>query len=178
MPALRHRARILPRPGTVAAGAARARSRAVVVTAAIGLGAALIAGCGHAQASGPQLTVFSAQVSEPNSAGITDAYLVIQNTGAAVKLTGAQTSAGGSVALRSPAAVGTVAMRTVAAITVPAHSLFRLSPNGSHLLITRSGPMTAGREITLTLTFARIGSISVPAMVTNPQTGGSSYFLN
>ena len=33
-------------------------------------------------------------------------------------------------------------------------------------------------EITLTLTFARIGSISVPAMVTNPQTGGSSYFLN
>jgi copper(I)-binding protein len=122
--------------------------------------------------------LLSAQVTLPNSAGITDAYVIIQNTGGPVELTGAQTSAGGSVTLRSPAAAGTVAMRTVSAITVPAHTLFRLDPSGSHLLITRSGPMPAGKEITLTLTFARIGSISVPAMVTNPQTGGSSYFLN
>jgi hypothetical protein len=26
--------------------------------------------------------------------------------------------------------------------------------------------------------FAHAGSVSVPALVTNPQTGGSSYFLN
>ncbi len=38
--------------------------------------------------------------------------------------------------------------------------------------------MKAGTEITLTLVFAHAGSISVPALVTNPQTGGSSYFLN
>ena len=38
--------------------------------------------------------------------------------------------------------------------------------------------MRAGTEITLTLVFARAGTISVPALVTNPETGGSSYFLN
>jgi copper(I)-binding protein len=38
--------------------------------------------------------------------------------------------------------------------------------------------MKAGTEITLTLVFAHAGTFSVPAMVTNPQSGGSSYFLN
>jgi hypothetical protein len=38
--------------------------------------------------------------------------------------------------------------------------------------------MKSGTEITLTVMFAHGGSVSVPAMVTNPQTGGASYFLN
>jgi copper(I)-binding protein len=159
-----------------------ARLRANVGPGALGavlaLAVALIAGCGQPRPAGPAITLLSAQVTEPNADGITDAYVIVQNKGTADKLVGAHTSAGGSVLLRSPAGLGTVIMRSVPAISIPAHSLFRLDPNGSHLLITRSGPMRAGTEITLTLIFAHAGAISVPAMVTNPQTGGGSYFLN
>ena len=47
-----------------------------------------------------------------------------------------------------------------------------------HLVITDSGPMKSGTEITLTPRFAHAGTYHVAAEVTNPQTGGSSYFLN
>ena len=154
----------------------------IVRLAAAGVGlalsAALLAGCGQAQRSGPAITLLSAQVTEPNAQGVTAAYVIVQNTGPAIQLVGARTSAGGAIALRSPGSTEPIVMRTVSAITIPAHSLFRLDPSGSHLLITGSGPMKAGTEITLTLVFAHAGTFSVPAMVTNPQSGGSSYFLN
>jgi copper(I)-binding protein len=157
----------------------RARGRVVTAAAALALGTALLAGCGTAaQPSGPQITLLSAQVTEPNADGLTDAYVVVENKGPAIQLIGARTSAGGTVVLRSPSGTGVVLMRTVTAITIPAHTLFRLDPNGSHLLITGSGPMKAGTEITLTLSFAHGHRVSAPAMVTNPATGGSSYFLN
>ena len=35
-----------------------------------------------------------------------------------------------------------------------------------------------GKDIMLRLTFANAGTVTVIAMVTNPQSGGSSYFLN
>jgi hypothetical protein len=35
-----------------------------------------------------------------------------------------------------------------------------------------------GKDITLTLEFAHGGPVSVVAQVTDPQSGGSSYFLN
>jgi hypothetical protein len=38
--------------------------------------------------------------------------------------------------------------------------------------------MRGGRDITITLVFAHAGAISVIAQVTNPETGGSSYFMN
>jgi copper(I)-binding protein len=169
MPGLRPSA--LHRPGNAA--------RAGVLIALIALVAAGLAGCGEAQASGPVITLLSAQVTEPNSAGVTEAYVIVQNKGAPDAIIGARSSAGGVIELRSPTGQsGTILMRTVTSITVPARSLFRLDPNGPHLLISGSGPMQAGREITLTLIFKHAGAISVPAMVTNPQTGGASYFLN
>ena len=51
-------------------------------------------------------------------------------------------------------------------------------PIGYHLLITGARPMKGGTQITLTLVFARGGTMSVEAEVTNPESGGSSYFLN
>jgi copper(I)-binding protein len=161
-----------------AAPARLAVTRLAAAGAGLALLAALLAGCGEARASGPAITLLSGQVTEPNSDDITNAYVIVQNTGPAIQLIGARSSAGGTVALRSPARHGEMVMRTVSAITIPAHSLFRLDPSGSHLLITGSGPMKAGTEITLTLVFAHAGTFSVPAMVTNPQSGGSSYFLN
>ena len=38
--------------------------------------------------------------------------------------------------------------------------------------------MHDGKDITLQLTFANAGTVTVLAMVTNPESGGSSYFLN
>ena len=46
------------------------------------------------------------------------------------------------------------------------------------LVITGAGPMYDGKAIMLTLTFANAGTITVVAPVTNPQNGGSSYFLD
>jgi hypothetical protein len=38
--------------------------------------------------------------------------------------------------------------------------------------------MHDGKDIMLSLTFADAGTVTVIALVTNPQNGGSSYFLN
>jgi copper(I)-binding protein len=54
----------------------------------------------------------------------------------------------------------------------------QLNPDTYHLLITGAGPMHDGKDIWLRLTFADAGTITVLALVTNPQSGGSSYFLN
>jgi len=53
-----------------------------------------------------------------------------------------------------------------------------MRPNGVQMLITGAGPMRGGKDITLTLRFARAGQVSVVAQVTNPDSGGSSYFLS
>jgi hypothetical protein len=45
-------------------------------------------------------------------------------------------------------------------------------------VITGAGRMHGGKDITLTLVFAHAGRLSVVAQVTNPQSGGSTYFLN
>jgi hypothetical protein len=38
--------------------------------------------------------------------------------------------------------------------------------------------MRGGKDIMLTLTFAGAGTVTVIAMVTDPASGGGSYFLN
>jgi copper(I)-binding protein len=165
------------------AGPIRARSwrRRVRQQAACGiaiLGASLAAGCAAPGQQGPAIKLTSAQVTDPNANGITDVYVDVQNNGPADQIVGARISVGGKVALRSQVRTGVVQMHTVRAIAIPARSFVGLDPNGSHLLVTDSGPMKSGTLITLTLVFAHAGSVSVPALVTNPQTGGSSYFLN
>ncbi|HTP16502.1 MAG TPA: copper chaperone PCu(A)C [Streptosporangiaceae bacterium] len=169
------------RPRRASAGRlpARTAGAACVIAAA----AALLAGCAQPASSGPTIQIGTAYVQQPDPAGTTDAYLVIENNGSADRLLSASTSAGGRVALRGPAArlsasASDTAMQTVPDIRIPADQTTRLAPNGFHLLITGARPMQAGHEITLTLVFARAGPISVAAEVTNPQSGGSSYFIN
>jgi periplasmic copper chaperone A len=156
-------------------------ANALVRSAAAGLVvtlAAALAGCAQpASASGPRIELATAYVGQPQGSNITDAYLVIRNNGPADRLISARTSVGGTVTLRGPAR-GSALMHDVGAITVPAHTLIRLVPNGYHLVIVGSRPMKADTEITLTLVFAKAGAYRVAAEVTNPETGGSSYFLN
>jgi copper(I)-binding protein len=142
-------------------------------------GAGLSAGCAApAVRAGPQIKLSSAQVSQPGASGVTDVYVDVQNNGPADELIGARISVGGTVTLRSPVRPGVIEMRSVPGIAIPARGEVGLDPNGPHLLVTNAGKMISGHEITITLLFAHAGAVSVPAMVTNPATGGSSYFLN
>jgi len=109
-----------------------------------------------------------ATASAASALGITSAYVPMH------------TSVGGTVQLRAPGArhAGVVSMHTVADIPIPANSLIRFNPDSYHLLITGAGTMHDGKDIMLQLTFANAGTITVIALVTNPESGGSSYFLN
>jgi copper(I)-binding protein len=164
-------------------GPARARkawaaARFAAVACVLLLGASALAGCAQKAVAAASLQVGTAYVEVPGTSDVTAAYLVIRNNGPADRLVSARTSVGGRVTFRAPSPAGDTTMRTVPDIGVPADSLLRLSPDGSHLLITGAGPMKGGTQITLTLTFAKGGTMSVEAEVTNPESGGSSYFLN
>jgi periplasmic copper chaperone A len=145
-----------------------------VLLAALG-----VSGCATASAAS-SLYVSSAYVPQPTTPGTTVAYLAIRNNGHADRLIAVHTSVGGTVQLRAPGAWhgGALSMHTVADIPIPADSLVQLNPDSYHLLITGAGPMHDGKDIMLRLTFASAGTITVIALVTNPETGGSSYFLN
>lgn len=143
------------------------------------LGTALAAGCAAAPASsGPVIQLSSAQITTPGPSGVTNVYVDVQNNGPQTRLIAGHISVGGRITFRAPVRTGQAVMRAVSSIVIPANSFIGLNPNTSHLLVTDAGPMKNGTEITLTLTFAHAGTYSVPAMVTNPETGGSSYFLN
>jgi copper(I)-binding protein len=156
----------------------RGRARRCAVCALAVLGASLAVGCATSASAGPAIKLSSAQVTEPSAGGVTDVYVDVQNSGPADQIVGARLSVGGTVTLRSPRGSGVAQMHSVHAIAIPAQSFVGLDPNGSHLLVTGSGRMKAGTLITLTLVFAHAGAISIPALVTNPETGGGGYFLD
>lgn len=150
--------------------------RAAVAACALAL---VAGGCGLRAVAAPSVELTSAYVPQPKTPGLTSAYLDIRNNGASDRLIGAQASVGGHIALRAPTGAGAAAMKTVPAIAIPSGATVRLLPNAMHLLISgATGQMTGGKDITLTLTFAHAGKVSVPAMVTDPETGGNSYFTN
>jgi periplasmic copper chaperone A len=154
------------------------------LTSVLGIAGALllaalgVSGCATASAAS-SISVTAAYVPQPTS-GTTVAYLDIRNNGHADRLLAVHTSVGGTVELRAPGVrrAGTLTMHTVTDIPIPADSLVHLNPDSYHLLITGAGPMHDGKDITLKLTFADAGTITILALVTNPQNGGSSYFLN
>ena len=163
---LARRATLAIRAGAVAAGLA----------AAVAAG---LTGCTAKPASAaPPIQIGTSYVPVPQSAGTTVAYVVIRNNGAADRLMSARTSAGGRVAFRAPAGRGDLAMHTIGSIAIPAHSTVSMVPDGYHMLITGAGPIRGGKDITLTLVFAHAGRVAVVAQVTDPTTGGSTYFLN
>jgi copper(I)-binding protein len=157
-----------------AARAVVARLAAAVVSGMTAFG---MAGCAAPAAAAPPIRAGTAFVPVPQ-AGTTVAYLVIRNNGAADRLVSARISAGGNVVFLAPPGPGVSGARTVRAIAVPAHSTLALDPDGYHMMITGVPPMRAGQDVTLTLIFARAGPVSLVTQVTDPATGGSTYFLN
>jgi copper(I)-binding protein len=175
--------RVIPGPGAPGPGAPRRppAGRAVRAAAAAGLivlAAAGLTGCYAKASAAPAIELSTAVVPQPSVPGETTAYLVIRNNGGPDRLIHARTSVGGRVTFRAARGYGNLTMHTIPVIGIPGHNVLRLVPNSVHLLITGARPMHGGRDITITLVFARAGAISVIAQVTNPETGGSSYFLN
>ena len=174
-------ARAPQRPSAGQAAPAVRAALAARVVAAVGvllIGGAALAGCAQKAAAAASLQLGTAYVEVPSAGGTTEAYLVIRNSGPADRLTSARTSVGGRVIFRAPAHSGGTTMKTVPDIRIPAGATVRLSPVGFHMLVTGAGRMRGGGQITLTLIFAEGGTMSVVADVTNPATGGSSYFVN
>ncbi|HUZ37939.1 MAG TPA: copper chaperone PCu(A)C [Streptosporangiaceae bacterium] len=134
-------------------------------------------GCAARAAADP-IKLATAYVPVPASPGTTVAYVVIRNDGGADRLLSASTSAGGRVAFQAPSGPGPAGMHTVTSIVIPAHTTVSMVPDGDHMVITGAGPMRGGKDITLTLVFAHAGAVSVITPVTNPATGGSTYFFN
>jgi periplasmic copper chaperone A len=157
------------------------RLRSVLGIAGAALLTALaVTGCASADASSSSIGIASAYVPQPSTPGTTVAYLDIRNNGKTDRLISAQTSVGGKVQLRAPVARhgSILTMHTVPYIVLPADTMTNFNPDTYHLLITGAGPMHDGKDIMLRLTFANAGTVTVIALVTNPQNGGSSYFLN
>jgi periplasmic copper chaperone A len=146
--------------------------------------AATATGCTGSRnhAGGPGIVPGSAYVQQPTATGkATVGYRDIRNNGTvADKLVSVSTSVGGTVELRGPLTddKSPVIMHTVTSIPIPADATTQLIPTSFHLLISGTAPMRDGKDIQLTLKFAHAGPITIYALVTNPQNGGSSYFLN
>jgi periplasmic copper chaperone A len=158
--------------------------RVVGVVGGAALVVAAAAGCSaesQDSGGGPSIQVPAAYVQVPASTGATTVgYLDIRDNGSADRLISVSTSVGGHVEFRGPVKPGVapIVMHTVSSIPIAADATTQLVPNSYHLLISGTGPMHDGKDIYLTLKFARAGSITIIALVTNPQNGGSSYFLN
>ena len=156
----------------------RRLTHALRIAGPVVLAVLVVTGCASARATS-SIVIASAYVPQPTTPGTTVAYLDIRNNGPADELISAQTSVGGKVQLRAPAGrhAGVLTMRTVPEIPIAANSMTDLNPDSFHLLITGAGAMHDGKDITLRLTFANAGTVTILAMVTNPESGGSSYFL-
>ena len=148
------------------------------VACATAAAAAAMAGCSTAR-QGSSIAATAAYIQQPTGK-TTVGYLDIRNNGAADRLISVSTSVGGTVQFRAPLRKGVtpIVMHTVSDIPIPANSTTELVPDSYHLLISEPGPMQDGKAITLRLTLAHAGTITILALVTNPESGGSSYFLN
>jgi periplasmic copper chaperone A len=139
--------------------------------------AAAMAGCSTPK-QGSSIAATAAYIQQPTGK-TTVGYLDIRNNGAADRLVSVSISVGGTVEFRAPLRTGVtpVVMHTVPDIPIPANSTTKLVPDSYHLLISEPGPMQDGKAIKLRLTFAHAGTITILALVTNPESsGGGGYF--
>ncbi|HCU97612.1 MAG TPA: hypothetical protein DHU96_34845 [Actinobacteria bacterium] len=155
----------------------RARTARAIAAGLAALLAFGMAGCAAPAAAAAPIQASTAYVPIPE-AGTTVAYVIIRNNGTADRLVSARSSNGGQVIFVAPVSPGSSAMRTVSAIAVPAHSTLAMVPDGYHMMFTGVPPVRAGKAVTLTLVFAHAGPVSVVTQVTNPATGGATYFVN
>jgi copper(I)-binding protein len=160
-------------------GLPRRAAGTVAILAATATLALSLSGCGSAKSP---ISVDSAYIPQPTTPGSTVAYLDIRNNGASTDhLVSASTSVGGQVGFLAPSGMrdGTMVMHLVQDISIPGNGgILRMNPNSFRLRITGAGPMRGGKDVILKLKFTHAGTISVIALVTDPESGGGGYFLS
>lgn len=147
-------------------------SRALTGLIAVALA---VTGCAEHHTAVAPIKIASAYVMLSAGANPVPAYLVIANSGQADRLLSVRSSAGGRVLIVGPGGRGHSAASARSELNVPGHSITRLDPNGYHLELASSGPLSQGTDITLTLVFAHAGTMRVPAQVNNPATNNGGY---
>ena len=153
--------------------------RSAAAAAGVLAAAGVVAGCSSAAPLGQPIRVASAYMILAGSQRTVDGYLVIQNIGPADQLVSVSSSKGGTVTFVRSGTVGPadgMPAPSGRGLLIPGHSIIRLDPAGTHLVISNSARLKDGTYITLTLDFAHAGRITVNAEVTNPQNGNYTYF--
>ena len=148
--------------------------RSMVVVVALTLLATACAMPGP-QLAGSELRVESAWARAATTADHPVAvYMRIVNAGAeADRLIGAASNAAGSVVLHRTYHADAVRMMRVASIEIPAGGSVTLAPNGRHVTLESPGRLLRqGDSVTVTLSFARAGNISVSVRVLAPGASG------
>lgn len=129
------------------------------------LGLALLASCGPAGT--PDIAVSDGWIRESTS-GPSAAYATIANRGSATdRLVGVDT-ASGSASLHETTFEGGVARMSPLqdGLEIPAGGSVRLEPGAAHvMLMGLDRPLTAGRSVSMTLTFERSGERQVDFVV-------------
>jgi copper(I)-binding protein len=159
----------------------RSRRAAAALAACFALVATLaLSGC--TSPGSAKIATNSAYIPQPTTPGTTVAYMDIRNNGKTTdRLVAATTSVGGQVSFLAPDGMtssGTMIMKQVQNISIASQAIVRMNPNSFRLRITGAGKMQGGKDIIITLRFAHAGKVTVVALVTNPASGGGSYFLN
>lgn len=98
------------------------------------------------------------------------AYAVIENAGAADRLVAARSDAADRVELHTHIREGDIMrMRQVPDIPVPAHGDVALKPGGYHVMLMElRGPLTEGKNISVTFVFEKAGEITLSVPVGAP----------
>jgi len=156
------------------------RRAAAALAACFALVTALaLSGCSSPASA--KIATNSAYIPQPTTPGTTVAYMDIRNNAKTTELVAATTSVGGRVSFLAPDGMtgsGTMIMKTVPDISIASQAIVRMNPNSFRLRITGAGKMQGGKDVIITLRFAHAGKVTVVALVTDPASGGGSYFLN
>ncbi|HEV7186658.1 MAG TPA: copper chaperone PCu(A)C [Blastococcus sp.] len=123
----------------------------------------------HVQGRVGTLLIEDGYVPEAASPDVAAAYLTIVNTGGTpARLTAVTSDAAGTVMPMTENTSGGVgSMAPLPDVVVPAHGSFRFRPGAAHLMLEQPHPAPrAGGTVTLILTFAPAGAVTVSLPVT------------
>ncbi|MEU3711971.1 copper chaperone PCu(A)C [Streptomyces catenulae] len=158
--------------------------RTLTATALAAVCALGLAGCGgsgssasdksDAAKSAPQLKVSGAYMPQPVTDKMAGAFLTVENTGGADKLTSVTSDLSDDVSLHTTKGN---AMEHVSSLPVPADGALKLASGGDHIMFMGLKRKPAeGQKVTLELHFAKADAITVQVPVKSatyrPATGG------
>jgi hypothetical protein len=122
-------------------------------------------------ASTGAIRITGAYLPQPASPDVAAVYFTVADTGdqADVLVSATSTPAAQAALMRESASDGAESMTTLAGgLSIPAHGLVTLAPDGYHLMLTDPAtPLRQGGSVTLTLRFEHAGTVTLKVPVTS-----------